>query len=124
MLCKFKEICGRIVCEVCGGTAEVVAGLPAHKYFYPCGDTPVPPTKPGINYTCPHLRDPTDTSVALKGCGCGAMTMVYECELFGRCAPIPQAKRAELGEPSDNVILCKDCEHNPANAPATPNAPT
>lgn len=66
---------------------------------------------------CEHLREPTGESVKVKNCGCGAMTMLYECDLMGLCAPLAKSKRAAT-ERAD-VTLCRDCEHNPANLAAT-----
>ena len=68
-------------------------------------------------FDCDHIGDPTSDSAKLKGCGCGAFTTVFECELFQLCARIPITINAEIIERTD-VKLCLHCEHNPANQSA------
>ena len=84
-------------------------------YFGKCGMTPTGEAakRPSV-FDCQYLMDPTGESIKVANCGCGAMTLVYECELFGRCTPIPTTKRAAIKQ--DGVKLCRDCEHNPATA--------
>lgn len=64
---------------------------------------------------CPHLLGPIGENVKLKGCGCGAMTAVYECNLHQLCAPIPRTKNAEIVGDERGIRFCKDCPDNPAN---------
>lgn len=67
---------------------------------------------------CAHLGHATGESGRVLNCGCGAMTTLYQCELFKKiCAPIPKTARAKMER--GDVLLCRDCEHNPANQPAS-----
>jgi hypothetical protein len=75
--------------------------------------------KPASATTCPHLLDPTGENVRLKGCGCGAETAIYECDLHQLCAPIPRTKRAEIIGDDRVIRFCKDCPDNPANPSAS-----
>lgn len=76
-------------------------------------------TKAAVVGVCPHLLDPTDESVLLFGCGCssdkknGVATSVFECDLYGRCAPL--ARGTHLSD--ESVKMCAKCESNPATAP-------
>lgn len=111
MICEWPNLQRGAACIHCG---YVLKRDYPDSPMRPCtvGSEAQPAVWSGLN--CPRLLDTTGEYVALKNCGCGAMTAVYECELYKLCAPVPRTKDAEiLGR--DDVRLCLNCEMNPAN---------
>ena len=54
---------------------------------------------------CDHCPDRTDRTASQTNCSCGEKTVtVYECELFGDCAPMARGKLTTPG-----VRKCADC---------------
>lgn len=109
MNCKWE--CLRIGCKCLHGCGYALRRNYDTAPVRTCKAAP-PPTP-----ACPHLLEATGESVPVKQCGCGAMTAVFECALYVKCAPIVRKAGAyiEVAE----ITLCRDCPDNPANAAAT-----
>jgi len=98
------------ICSTCGRAFPRVQGWTEERYHCGCEASG---RVQSVLRECQHLGDPTDSSVTLKHCGCGATTMVFGCALHTLCAPIPQTKKAEIVG-RDDVRLCLNCPDNPA----------
>lgn len=66
-----------------------------------------------VEEKCPHLGEPFDDDVQVFGCGCKTegvvMTRVYECKLYGECAPLTNGKSLA----DESVRICRQCPEYP-----------
>jgi hypothetical protein len=110
MNCEWTPDGDRFRCVHCNETrrVKVLRACIARK-----GERKPRPTPHQSAMDCPFLLDPIDRSVKVSNCGCGAMTKLFECRLYGDCAPLARSKRAAIAEPG--VTMCRDCKLNPVN---------